>query len=168
MWQIEHYYKKLWLESSTQGENCVMESRQWSSWWRVHVSHVKAFELYNSPAQMASLRTQTQHLFLRPVTSVRLLPVPGIVLLQFLLLSHVLHPPNQTLRLWVGTHLSIGICTSQTSSIFYLRSVLVGFLPSTPGTVSFMTVESLTPFPAPFDSINISWQTIHNALLKAH
>lgn len=75
MWQIERYYKKLWLESSTQGENCVMESRQWSSWWRVHVSHVKAFELYNSPAQMASLRTQTQHLFLRPVTCARHSPL---------------------------------------------------------------------------------------------
>lgn len=45
-------YKKLHLESKTQGKNYVMGSREQRSWWGVPIIHNKAFELYNSPAQM--------------------------------------------------------------------------------------------------------------------
>lgn len=69
---MESFYKKLGLESRTQGENCVMGSRQRRPWSGVHMSHIKAFELYNSPAQMDYLKTQIQYLFLRPMPLVRL------------------------------------------------------------------------------------------------
>ena len=68
------------MERGIQGENCVMGSREQKPWWEVYISHVKAFEFYNSsPAQMDYLRTQTHHLVLRPMPFSRLFPLPGIV-----------------------------------------------------------------------------------------
>lgn len=93
---------------------------------------------------MDFLRTQSHHLFLGPVPFIRLFSARHSLLLVAISLTYSYHSQNQPLILlylfdhfleWATNHLTIGIGTSQITSIFCLISVLAELWHFTPRTL---------------------------------